>query len=513
MTVLGLILSFVLATTAFGQELPKHLIYQNPAEIGPNIPILGSSLFDKVFSVRDSNGYVTYNVPYPFSQIMKKLDEGAYTKISSSALPLSRSIQRPVDMSFHPFKFPRFLIGANSNNENISENIQSRIFIGYLEPKDQLEAISYNREAGRFEFQIVTNYSKPKSRKVYYVERSKCLTCHQGQTPIFSDVPWQDTSFNQLMNKLTSKARDGWQPEWSQRILQEGRTAEFDRDVRKANNLIQSNRIWVHACKSDDCRYRLVKLTLMRKLYFVSLTKEDKAFLGNLSQRLPIIDSRLVSTDFGLIKAFSENGMDLLKKQSALAQLVKNLNSLEGKKNPSFPRKLVEFPKMFSLDELFAPHALIDLRNLGKDEVVQALNELYEKKSLIYEEKVFDEDLFMYEVLNQLGNERALWYEDRMKPVKTPKKVFYNKVITIPVKKRELKILKKYCAQCHGTGSDYPPQFLVGSEEEVLTKIKSLNRKISYKLKNNLMPPIRPLREEFIQTGNRKIILNWLKEL
>jgi hypothetical protein len=63
-----------------------------------------------------------------------------------------------------------------------------------------MEVISYNDEAGRFEYQLVKNYSK--NPKVYYVTRGKCLSCHQGQAPIFSIPSWADTSLNQNMSKL-----------------------------------------------------------------------------------------------------------------------------------------------------------------------------------------------------------------------------------------------------------------------------------------------------------------------
>ena len=53
--------------------------------------------------------------------------------------------------------------------------LKDRLFLGYQPQAEAIEVISYNEMAGRFEFQVVENYSESGVPKVYYANRPTCL--------------------------------------------------------------------------------------------------------------------------------------------------------------------------------------------------------------------------------------------------------------------------------------------------------------------------------------------------
>ena len=74
----------------------------------------------------------------------------------------------------------------------------------------------------------------------------------------------------------------------------------------------------------------------------------------------------------------------------------------------------------------------------------------------------------------------------------------------------------KHCAACHSGQSQFPPGFLYGSEKEVIVYLKNLKEKIIHRLEagdNNGMPPTRPLREKLINSGDKEVILNFIRGL
>ena len=63
--------------------------------------------------------------------------------------------------------------------------LRGRLFFGFVEDAREIEVISYNEAAGRFEFQLVRDYFEGGVPRITYAKRSLCTSCHQGEAPIF----------------------------------------------------------------------------------------------------------------------------------------------------------------------------------------------------------------------------------------------------------------------------------------------------------------------------------------
>ena len=75
---------------------------------------------------------------------------------------MGRSLQRNA-ASPDFFKFPRAVVVAEATPVSIPGKplivLKDRLFLGYQPQAEAIEVISYNEMAGRFEFQVVENYS------------------------------------------------------------------------------------------------------------------------------------------------------------------------------------------------------------------------------------------------------------------------------------------------------------------------------------------------------------------
>ena len=190
----------------------------DPYQIGPDIPLLGRSLFDQLFSRQTSDG-PRYDVPFPLSRVLERIrsqlgdhpvaigsgyDPGSEPGILMTLIPLGRSLQRfAAEPDF--FASPRVVIAVVGEPRDIAPGQQplrlnDRLFLGYQEQAKVLEVISYNEQASRFEFQIVDDYAAGLEPKVAYANRTVCRSCHQNGSPIFSKAAWAETNNNLLIS-------------------------------------------------------------------------------------------------------------------------------------------------------------------------------------------------------------------------------------------------------------------------------------------------------------------------
>jgi hypothetical protein len=169
----------------------------------------GRSYFDYVFS-KTEQGKRVYEVPYPFSKLLDRLsiylgyspNDENNSPLLKMLFPMGRSLQRNASLTGQTnydenlfYRFPRVVVGVGLENKApLALNLKGRMYLGFHEKSQVIEAISYNDEEGRFEYQVVRDYVSGKTPKVFYANRQLCLSCHQNQTPIFSVGPWNESN-------------------------------------------------------------------------------------------------------------------------------------------------------------------------------------------------------------------------------------------------------------------------------------------------------------------------------
>ena len=114
--------------------------------------------------------------------------------------------------------------------------------MGFQEHAAALEVISYNEQAGRFEFQVVKDYKAGSTPSITYANRYVCTNCHQNQAPLFPRQLWDETNANPRVSHLLKAYASEFQ----------GVPAEQDADVpyridkavHRANQIAVYQRIW-----------------------------------------------------------------------------------------------------------------------------------------------------------------------------------------------------------------------------------------------------------------------------
>lgn len=520
-----IIFSLILLNTSLIAQ--THHVPSYAEEQGPDIPTVGSSMFDKIFSKTNNKGISVYSLPSPIGELMKKMVSGEGINVVHSMLPFSRSLQRPSSTSYHPLLNPRLVFSSKQSDSSIE---RAKIFIGFVKATNQLEVISYNDEAGRFEYQLVKDYgTKP---KVFYVNRGKCLSCHQGQAPIFSVPGWSDTNTGVLGSLMaaklgmkhnrTSREREIMAKKLFGDIPSLDAVGNFDALVRESNEISLDERIWNVGCnKSNECRLGLLLSALSghsesAKKY---LKIAGKVIMSSVLPKQNLYSSMLPPTDLGaikVIKKYASSGpgtpyQNTANNDDALLEIISNIYKLTGSQNPA-NRRLKRFSNDKLVKKNLAGFTFNDRRILEEEvqDIEKVLLSLFKEKSVIFEQKSINKLLIMSTILNKENSNKAHIYQNVLNK-KTPKKELFNG-LTIPVfKKPVLNVFARYCHQCHASGLPFPPQFLLGSEDEVESKIKTLSTKIHFKLTNNLMPPNEKEREALINSGDIEQLLNYIK--
>lgn len=185
---------------------------------GSDFPPRGRSLFDQIFSEPKEDGGYAYHIPFPFSALRDRLlaqlrpDAAGAPPLKEVLIPLGRSLQRTAAAPEF-FRFPRVVLAVDGEAApppgQSGHHLKDRLYLGYIEQPGILEVISYNEEAGRFEFQIVKDYRAGGAPEVVYARRAVCIACHQNTTPIFSRPLWGETNSDPgIAQLLQAEQRD-----------------------------------------------------------------------------------------------------------------------------------------------------------------------------------------------------------------------------------------------------------------------------------------------------------------
>ncbi len=177
---------------------------------GPDVPSAGASLFDELFSTV-VGGERIYDVPFPFQSLTATIAQrsGAATDegLKRVLIPIGRSLQATRNRPDY-FASPRVVVAVDEEPSGASGSsflLRDRLFLGYQARGEIIEVISYNEHAGRFEFQIVSNYREGAKPRVESANRKICVTCHHGLAPIFPRPLWNETNANENVRALLTE--------------------------------------------------------------------------------------------------------------------------------------------------------------------------------------------------------------------------------------------------------------------------------------------------------------------
>jgi hypothetical protein len=157
---------------------------------GDDLPPPGTrSLFDHLIAQADG-------LPYPFEKLVETIQrqDPANKPPLTLMIPHGRSLLK----AMADYQRPRVVLAADFQAPDTAANLgltpRGQLFLGFVENANEIEVLSYNEAAGRFEFQLVQDYCEGCIPKLVYAKRAICTTCHQGGGPIFPQRPWNETN-------------------------------------------------------------------------------------------------------------------------------------------------------------------------------------------------------------------------------------------------------------------------------------------------------------------------------
>lgn len=216
------------------------------------------SLFDHLLA---ENG----GLPYPFERLVALVEsyntgDDAPVQI---LIPDGRSLLKG-QANFHR---PRILYAPDFEADNTPANLgiaaRGQLFLGFVENAAEIEVISYNEGAGRFEFQLVTDYRADGAREIIYANRAVCTACHQGAAPIFPVRPWEETNGQPAIAQRIARARESEAPYHGAPIREPLAAPErFDELTDRANFVPVAQQLWLDACGDPACRREMLRATL-----------------------------------------------------------------------------------------------------------------------------------------------------------------------------------------------------------------------------------------------------------
>jgi hypothetical protein len=224
----------------------------DPTLAGPDLPPVGRSLFDFVFT--DTVGDTReYQLPYPFSALIDRirthLDHRQIMGGTRVAIiPIGRSLQR-VAAAPDFFESPRTVVAVTgeplTDAQDAGMLLKDRLYVAHVEKTSTLEVISYNETAGRFEFQLVKDYRAGAQPKVFYADRAICISCHQNHAPIFPRAMWRETNANGQVAHMLRKAGT------SMRLSTQANNGfpdNIEQAAIRANDLVMLQTAWQRGC-------------------------------------------------------------------------------------------------------------------------------------------------------------------------------------------------------------------------------------------------------------------------
>lgn len=244
-------------------EMAKRQTRRLSDEVIPatDLPPEGTrSLFDHLLA---ENG----GLPYPFESLVALIQ--SYDPQAGEPRLIQIPDGRSLLKAQADFEHPRILYAADFLLPNSSAMVgvapRGQLFLGFVENAAEIEVISYNEFAGRFEFQLVKDYRADGVPKIVYSQRGICLTCHQGAAPIFPERPWNETNGQPEIAQRIIAARGSEAPYQGAPLRNPLAAPErFDELTDIANFIPVTQAVWIDGCGEDGlaCRRQMLKTAL-----------------------------------------------------------------------------------------------------------------------------------------------------------------------------------------------------------------------------------------------------------
>lgn len=267
-----------------------------PAPVGSaGQPVTGRSLFEQLLDTEDG-GHV---VPFPFPALLQRLRAHLDPRqpmggLAVVLIPLGRSLQRHAAGDVDAFRYPRVVAAATGEPPADAPPghpyLKDRLYVAYHEKAESLEIISYNEDAGRFEFQLVLDYRAGARPRIVQANRSLCLACHQNAAPIFSRPAWDETSASPpIAARLAATGRDFYGLPWRHGV---DVPDAIDAATARANRLALVQSLWQLGCAANtpqegiECRAEALLQALLLRLGGSPADAADTRFRTRLLEPL-----------------------------------------------------------------------------------------------------------------------------------------------------------------------------------------------------------------------------------
>lgn len=226
-----------------------------------DLPPAGTrSLFDHLVAQNNS-------LPYPFEKLveMVRARDPDNQSLVSVLLPHGRSLLKAMADD----RNPRAVVGADFQVPDSPTSLglapRGQLFMGFVPNAHEVEILSYNEAAGRYDFQLIQNYCDGCVPRIIYAPRAICTACHQGGGPIFPVRPWNETNGQPDTAAAIAKARGSDAPFMGIALRQPLSSPErFQQLVDQGNFINATQRLWLDGCgeSGNACRRLMFKLAL-----------------------------------------------------------------------------------------------------------------------------------------------------------------------------------------------------------------------------------------------------------
>ena len=226
-----------------------------------------STLFDRLIAKAPGG-----KVPYPFSELVAYLSQ--YGDPDSFLIPMSRSSQG----AHASFVDPRRVVGfftlpdkgiRERGYEEITDGIESRLFLGYVEKTKQIEVMSLNRGSTEFDFQLVENYGDNSTSRVEDANKKACLSCHQHGGPIWSEYPWSEVSKEkEIIASILTSIHKGDNVDGIKISKSYSSLYSFEGLVKYAAGNLIDNKLWHETCVTDNNAAAVCRANLLKNLSY-----------------------------------------------------------------------------------------------------------------------------------------------------------------------------------------------------------------------------------------------------